>query len=504
MKGALGSKALREATLTGVRWLVMMRAASEVINFLAAVVLARLLSPADFGRAAVSLIFVMLGVMLTFEGFASALVQRPEVRDEDRRAAMLMSIVAGSLLTVAVYALAGPVWRPLFGTQAADLIQLISPAMLIAALGGVSRATIWRKLDFRRVSVIDMLSTLAGSIASVALAVAGFGAKSIAAGGLVQIGATTALLIACAPPPLPGWSRSSQRGITAFGIPAALAALVDTLFRNIDYAIIEARLPATQAGFYYRAFNIGVVYQQKLSQIMVQIAFPVYSRAGSLEAVRSLHERAARVLAAVIFPLLALLSALAPLIVPLVFGPIWKPAVVPTQILCVAGAVQAILTGYPQLMLAIGRPRSLLLFNVGALITYATSITLASSYGLVAVSITASAVYLALVAAVYRFLLQRHLGISIWCIVPELGPALVGCLAMVSVVVPLSHLLESFCPAALTVAVSGATGLVVYALVLRSWFRPAWNDVSTLVVRVLPPLGRVGRSRTATKPVPAP
>jgi O-antigen/teichoic acid export membrane protein len=504
MKGSVGSKAFREATLTGIRWLVIMRGASEAINFASAVVLARVLSAADFGRAAVSLIFVMLGVMLTFEGFASALVQRPEVHEDDRRAAMLMSVIGGSILSLAVYALADPVWRPLFGPEAAGLIKLVSPAMLIAALGGVSRATIWRKLDFRRVSTIDMLSTLSGSIASVTLAFLGFGAKSIAAGGLVQTVATTSLLIASAPPPWPRWSRASQRGITAFGIPAALAALVDTLFRNIDYAILEARLPAAQAGYYYRAFNIGVVYQQKLSQVMIQLAFPVYSRASDREQVRALHERAARVHAAVIFPLLASLAALAPLLVPLVFGAKWKAAVVPTQILCVAGAVQAILTGYPQLMLAIGRPRSLLLFNIGMLIGYATAITLASSHGLIAVSITASAAYLGILAAVYRFLLQRHIGISIWRLVPELGPALISCVALVVVAVPLSHLLDSFCPPVVTVAVAGAAGLTAYGLVLRSCFRAAWNDLYKIVVRVVPPLGRLQRGGGVAAPVPAP
>jgi O-antigen/teichoic acid export membrane protein len=504
VSGSGGSRALREATVVGVRWLVAMRAVSEAINFAAAVVLARLLAPADFGRAAVALIFVMLGVLLTFEGFASALVQRPEVHEADRRAAMLMSIIGGAALSLAVYGLADPVWRPLFGPQAAKLIQLVSPAMLIAALGGVSRATIWRRLDFRRVSTIDTFSTLAGSIASVVLALAGWGAKSIAAGGLVQVIATSSLLIACAPPPLPRPSRASQRGISAFGIPAALAALVDTLFRNIDYAILEARLPAAQAGFYYRAFNIGVVYQQKLSQIMVQIAFPVYSRAGDHAEVRALHERAARVHATVIFPLLALMAALAPWIVPFVFGAKWEPAVVPTQILCVAGAVQAVMTGYPQVMLAIGRPRSLLLFNIGILIVYAVSITLASSYGLLVVSITASTVYVVILMAVYRLLLQRHIGIALRRVVPQFGPAVVSCLALAAVAVPLAAALGPLCPAVVTIAVAGAGGMTMYALVLRFCFRAAWNDLSLLVVRVAPPLARIRRRRAVATPVTAP
>ncbi len=241
----------------------------------------------------------------------------------------------------------------------------------------------------------------------------------------------------------------------------------------------------------------------KLSQIMIQIAFPVYSRAADPDRIRALHERAARLHAAVIFPMLAFLAALAPLIIPLVFGPAWKPAIVPTQILCVAGGVQAILTGYPQLMLALGRARSLLAFNVCVLIVYGTAITLASRHGLLVVSITAASVYLLLLAAVYRFLLARYIGISIWNLAPELGPALCGCAALGAVAVPLSRLLASALPASLTIIVTGAVAAIVYALVLRSCFRAAWDDLCMVIVRVIPPLGRVGRRRGRAVTTPA-
>ena len=489
----MGSESIGDATVRGVRWLAVMRVVSESIGLLSAVALARLISPADFGRAAVAMIFVTLGVMLTFEGFASALVQRPEVSEEDRCTAMLTSIIGGVVLSALIYGLSDPVWRPLFGSETTGLIQLVAPAVLIAALGGPSRAMVWRSLDFRRASTVDAISLFAGSMASVALAVFGLGAKAIAIGGIVQTAVTTVLLMIAAPPPLPRFSRGSHRAITSFGIPAALAALVDTLFRNIDYAILAARLPAAQAGFYYRAFNVGVVYQDKLSRIMTQIAFPLYSRTEDAGELRRLHERAARVHAVVIFPFLAALAALAPLAVPLVFGAAWQPAVAPTQILCVAGMMAAILTGYPQIMLAIGRPRALLNFNIAMVTVYAGAILLASRHGLVAVAFTVAGVYLLILAGVYRFLLQRYIGISIWRLVPELAPAVCGCLALLAVTLPLSHALSSSLPRIVTCAVAGGAGLAAYALVVRGLFKAAWQDLSALLVRVCPPLARIGR-----------
>lgn len=493
---------LDEATVSGVRWLTVMRAISETVGLLAAVVLARLVTPAEFGRAAVALIIIMLSVLLTFEGFASALVQRAEVSEADRRAAMLMSIAGGSLLTVAVYA--APIWQPLFGARTAVLIQLAAPSMVVASLGGVSRATVWRRLDFRRVGLVDGMSLLIGSATAVVLAAAGLGAKAIVIGGLVQTATTTVLLVMSAPPPVPGWSASSQRGIASFGVPAALAALVDTLFHNIDYVILAARLTAAQTGFYYRAFNVGVVYQDKLSRIMTQVGFPLYSRVENRDELRRMHERVARLHAVVIFPLLALLIVLAPILVPLVFGPAWRPAVVPTQILVGAGMVAAILTGYPQVMLAIGRPRALLKFNLAMLLVYAGAIFAASSYGLVAVSITASCTYGLILVGVYRFLLRRYFGISLLGLVSELGPALVSCLALLAVTGPLAALCGPVWPRAGTAAMTGSAGLLAYALVLRVGFPAAWSDLSKLLVRVFPILDRPRRGAALSAPSAAP
>jgi O-antigen/teichoic acid export membrane protein len=276
---------------------------------------------------------------------------------------------------------------------------------------------------------------------------------------------------------------------------------VGTLFTIIDYAILAARLPAAQAGFYYRAFNIGVVYQDKLSRIMTQIAFPVYSRTTDREQMRAMHERVARLHAVVIFPMLATLVALAPIVVPLVFGPAWKPAVVPTQILAVAGMVAAILTGYPQLMLAIGRPQALLHFLIGVLLVYATAVTVASGHGLVVVCVVVACVYITILLGAYHFLLKRYVAISLRRLLPQLGPAIAGCLALLAVTVSLSHLLRPLVPPFVTAGISGGCGLVAYALLVRRVFPAAWADLRGLLVRLVPPVARLAQRRPSPAPV---
>jgi O-antigen/teichoic acid export membrane protein len=490
---------MKDAAVSGVRWLVLTRIVSESVAVVATVALARMLAPAEFGRAAVALIFVPLAGILTFEGFASALVQRDDVQDSHRSSAALTSLVGGVVLSLLLFGLSRVLWAKVFGAETARLIELMSPIFLLAAIGAVARATLWRALRFRALSLIDMAGLVGGNVVAIVLALLGAGASAIVIGGLVQVGASSLLLLLAAPPPLPRWHRGSQRQISNFGVPAALAGLVDVLFRNVDYAIIAATLPAAQTGIYWRAFNLGVVYQDKLSGVMMQLAFPVYSRIEDREELRRLHERAARVHAAVIFPLLASLIVFAPVAIPFILGSAWTPSVHPAQILAVAGMIAAVLTGYAQVMLAVGRPRALLRFNLGMLAAYATAVALAASHGLIVVSVVVSVAYLGILAGVYRFLLQRYVGISIARLVPELGPALAGCLALAAVTEPLLHVTDPVLGHLPTLAIVGIVGIAVYAVALRAVSRPAWSDLRLLFARVLPPLRLPGRPRPAVR-----
>ena len=233
-----------------------------------------------------------------------------------------------------------------------------------------------------------------------------------------------------------------------------------------------------------------MVYQQKLSGVMVQVAYPLYSRTTDIGRLRSIHERAARVHAAIIFPLQSLLIVLAPVLVPYVFGQAWVPAVVPTQVLAVAGMFAAVLAGYVQVMLAIGRPKPLLAFNAGRLALFAGVVLLASRHGLVTVAVAVVGAYFLILLGAYRLLLQRYVGISIGRLAPELGPALMGCAGMLAVSLPLMQMLTGLVPRLVQMILVATVGLCVYSLVLRVAFPSAWADAQTLVGQVLSPLAR--------------
>jgi O-antigen/teichoic acid export membrane protein len=487
---------LKQAAVSGVRWTMVARVASELIALVSAVVLARLVAPSEFGEAVVPLIFVPLAVIFTFEGLGSALVQRKEIDQAHIEAAMLASLVTGAALSAATFLLAGPVGGQLFGKASAELLRLISPVFLLAGLGAVSRGLLWRHLDFRRVSLIEMISLALGAASAVAMALAGLAAEAIVLGALIATLTTAVLLLVSVPPPMPRFHREALRDVTGFGLPASAAGLTYVAVSNATVAVAAVRLSAAQVGLYWRAFQLGVSYQDKISGIMMRLAFPIYSRTSDIDELRRFHERATRIHAAVLLPLLSLLIVLAPDLVPWVFGERWAPAAGPVQILAVAGMIAAILTGYPQILLAAGKPRALLIFNVVLLALYAASSWIAAPYGITALAISVVVVHIAMIVAVYGVLFRLLLRIPIGRLVSDLLPAIACSLALFAAGVPLAGLLrDAGAPVPALAALVGLAGTAVYASALRSFFPVVWNDIVQLTARVLPDGARTVRFR---------
>src|SRR5215213_7383561 len=301
---------LTAAAGRGLRWVAYARVAIEITLLAGMVVLARLLPPAAFGMFALVLIVQELALALPMEGIGSALVQRRAIGRAHLQAGLLLSLLVGLILAGATLLVAEFVVEPIYGADTARLVELATPWFLIGAIYSVPTAVLRRRLDFPRLSIIELAMTSTRAVASIALAVLGMGASSLVLGNLV--GMTCALVIALvfSPVPLPRWHGRAVRDLLPYGGPAALACVAWTGFRNGDYAIIGARLGTVQAGFYYRAYQLAVEYQKKVSAVIAQMAFPMLARTTGPEAMLALRHRIVQLLSVMLFPLLALLTIL--------------------------------------------------------------------------------------------------------------------------------------------------------------------------------------------------
>jgi O-antigen/teichoic acid export membrane protein len=470
---------LKTAAISGARSYALSRIAIEAANFGSIIVLARIIGPAATGRAAVALVFPMLAVILTFEGFGGVLVQRVETSSKHLRTAMSLSLLSGLLLSALLALFAMTIAPPLFGRLTARLILLASPVFIIASTGCVSRALLMRDLRFKLMSRRDSATIVLTSALTVVLAVLGFQASSYIWAALIGTALDALIMMFSARPSGIGWDRDAAREIFAYGLPAAASGLVITLRGNIDYIILGAVVPGRITGIYYRAFQFGGVYQSKVSAVFVTMLFPLLSRARSDEDLRQMRQQTAAINAIVSLPLLGILVALAPQVVPLLYGPKWAAAVLPTQILSGVGMVTALNIGSQSVAQALGRSSLLFKVQFAFLITYAAAIFVAAHIGLTTVCFTAFGVYSVMLLVDQRVLIDNLLGLPITQLAKDIGPAVAGSAISIGVASGVAAAL-SMLPAIVIVSLASAAALTAYVATLRLGFPGTWRGLTGL------------------------
>jgi O-antigen/teichoic acid export membrane protein len=496
----LGPGALREASLTGVRWGSLTRLVSEAFTFGSSIVLAHLITPAEFGVAAVALGIAAIAPSVAGAGFGVPLVQMRSVDHAHIEAAMVLSVATGVGLTmVTIFVLCPLAIEPVFGARVAYLLRLVSPIFALAGIGTVPNALLQRALQFRRLSQIEITSLVTGPLVSISLAATtDFGAEAIVIGGLATAAVATVATVVSAPRVGLGWHRAHARDMAGIGFFAALTSLIGSLSRNVQYVIIGARLPARDVGVFWRAYQLAVDYQAKMGLITLRLAFPLFSRSGSLDEMRRLRERILQVQSIIIFPLLATLIVLAPELVPFLYGKNWSDAVFPVQVLAIAGMATIAASAGIGLAFAAGKARPLFFFNLAQLAGLVGVVTWTSSYGLRAVVIGLAAYQVVLVAAQFIYIESHEVGIPLRETWNALVPASVASSASLAVTYPIVRLIVPDVGDLAVVLLGGALSIGLYALVLRLAFPSRWFTVGRLLVA----LARPGAGE-ATKETPS-
>lgn len=492
MEAAAGADVRPNEELIGtaagsLRWIAYTRVAIELVLLVAMVVLARLIPPAAFGVFALVVIVHELAVTLPMEGVGSALVQRRSITRAHLEGGLLMSLAAGTVMTALTLVAAALVVEPVFGGEAATLVAVTSPYFLLGAVYALPLTVLRRRLDFRRLSIVELSLNGSRVAFTLILATIGLDAPALVFGSLGGIVVALVVALRFAPVPGPRLRPRAMREILPYGGPASLATFAWAGFRNGDYAIIGATLGTAQAGLYWRAYQLAVEYQRKVSVAMTQIAFPVLARTEGGEALLELRRRMVHLLTVTLFPLLACLALLAPTLVPWVFGPAWEGAVVPTQLLTLGGLAMLTIDVCGSALMALGRARALLGYGVAHFAAYAAVVVGVAPYGLVAVAGAAALVHIVFLWVAYAMLL-RGLGVpALRTLAGDLLPAGASCAGLLALGLPAELAAAAAgAPPPLHIAfVTLAAGLG-YLAVLRPCFPAAARDLFAALARVLP------------------
>jgi O-antigen/teichoic acid export membrane protein len=316
----------------------------KVGTLVVGIALARLLDPADFGVFAVALVALFVVLAVNELGVSLALVRWPGDPRQIAPTVTTMSIASSAVLYAACFFAAPSFAHALNAPEATGVVRLLAVAVLIDGVTAAPAQLINREFAQGKRLVVDLSNLVLTSGITVVLAVAGFGAWSLAIGRLVGNGVTAGMLCRLAAYwPRPGYDRRQARELLTFGLPLAGASLLYVGMLYIDNIVVGAVLGPVALGFYVQAFNLSSFPVNTFSTVVRRVSLAAFSRLATDEAARrDAVGRSLALLAAAAFPVAVLLGMLALPLVTTLYGAKWAAAAGALGFLAVVGAARVL------------------------------------------------------------------------------------------------------------------------------------------------------------------
>lgn len=458
------AESVRGRVLSGIAWKFASQAFLQSSRVLVALVLARLLSPHEYGLAGMVLVFASLVLVFSDLALGAALVQRPALSGADRSTVFWTGVGAGLTFTLLGVALSGPVADFYGEPDVQPLFAALSLSFLVTSLGTTQSALLIREMSFRRLELRMMVGTLAGAIVGITAAAKGFGAWAIIAQQLTIACTSTALLWAVTPwRPSFVFSLASLRDLGAFSLNVFGQRLLYYLQSNADKVLIGRFLGAAPLGIYTLAYNVITAPFSRIAVPVAEVLFPAFSRMqDDRERLASAWIRASRLVGGVAIPALLGLIVVAPEFTLLVLGERWRAAIPVIQILAGVGMIQSLQTLNSNILQALDRTRTLLRYSGVFFVSHLVAFSIGLQWGIVGVA-AAYAVSSAFVEPLYAWLTARALGISVWRFVGAFAGVAQASLAMLATLLSArAALLDAGVPPGIRLPVLIALGAVVY------------------------------------------
>ena len=327
---------LKSKTKVGLYWSFFNQFAGYGMNFVIGIVMARLLSPSDYGITALPAVFMLVAQQLQDGGLGDALVRKPEMTEEDLSTSFYYSIGVGIFL-YAVLFFAAPWIADFYNTPVlVPLMRITALGFLYGPLATPQTVIMRRRLDFKTPTKIAIFNRIIGAIVGIALALMGYGLWALVISGFVT-GIIYLILTWLAVRWLPktGWSKASFKYLWNYGNKMMASGLLDTLYNNIAPVFIGKYYSPAQLGVYNRAQSYASMPSSNITGVISNVTFPVLSKMNDNdEALAFNYRRMLKVSAFIIFPLMMGLSALArPLVITMITAK-WEGCIILLQIIC--------------------------------------------------------------------------------------------------------------------------------------------------------------------------
>lgn len=358
---------LKLRTARTLKWNVIDRVSQQVLYAVTGIVLARMLSQADFGIVGAVLIFQAFASLLIDSGFSYALIQRKNPSQLDYSTVLWFNIGTAVMLYVVLW-FAAPLIATWFQNdqRLIPLSRVMFLSFILNASAIVQTNKFVKSMNVRPVAVSNSFGLIMGAVTGIAMAVTGFGAWAIVWQTIVTAFVKSASLWLWSRwLPAAAFSWKSLRSFMSVGLGMMMTSFLNTLFLNIYSFLIGNRVGLAPLGYYTQSNKWSTMGISSLSQVLTSTSLPVLSEAQD-DAVR--FERCVRkfdrMTAYLLFPAMIGLCVIATPLFHALFGSKWDASILLFQILCVRGIFTVLISLYNNYMLALGHSRPIFRMEV--------------------------------------------------------------------------------------------------------------------------------------------
>lgn len=478
------TRSIGRKTRRGLWWSLLGTVGAKISWFAMGLVLARLLTPADFGMYAIAMAATAFVMHINNVGLVAATVQWRGRLEEMAPTATTLAVVFSSGI-YAIFWFAAPSFAQLSGSpEAAGVIRLLTAVIIIDGITAVRAGALERNFQQNKLIQANLVGGLIGAAVAIPLAAGGAGPYSFAAGHVACVMVTGVLVFTWAKVPVKfGLDPVIARRLMRFGLPLAASLGVEAILMNVDFVIIGRIMGAAPLGFYLLAFNVSSWAQGIVSTAVRYVSVASFSRLAEAnhKAWSAGAQRSIPLLVTSVLPIAMLMAVLAPALVVFFYGEQWAPAAAVLRFLAVLTVVRALVAFAIDILTSIGATRTSMWLNLGWALALVPALIVGTRLDGIRGAAIAHGVVAMLVAIPLAMLALHRCGVRL----APIGPALVRPLVAVALAA-LSCLLtaeitqiSSF----IDLFAAGSTGLLVYVAVVlpREQWRRLGKQVRALM-----------------------
>ncbi len=347
-----------QKTKIGVIWSFLNQGGTQILNLLVTFILARLITPEEFGLIGMIAVFTGFAKIFVDFGFSNALIQKSKINQQDINTVFSFNLLTGALLSVLFFVFAFLIADFYEEPLLEKITQIYAPVFFISAIGGVNQALMVKSLDFKLNTIISLITMIISSVTAIIMGLYGFGVWSILTKMILeQLLITLFVMIYHPVNQRPVFNLSSFKSLSKNGFNMAGDSIINYWSRNADNLIIGKYLGDGPLGIYTKSYGIMMLPLRNLSRVIGKVMFPSFSLLqNDISQIRNIYLKATSVIAYISFPIMMGLAILAKPFVLIAFGPNWTAMIPILTILSGIGALQSVFTLNGVIFNSLGKP----------------------------------------------------------------------------------------------------------------------------------------------------